>query len=144
MTPSQWIVSLSSKLCQYALLVCLFFKQTALGFISHFWCISVFYFLYVVVFFVCFLVCLGFFSFVLFLSFKISFLFFQLNVLKWMLHLSIFPFFFVTAFTTMHFPLNAALHLFCKFGYIVFWFLKIYSKLFIITLEHFNFTPIVL
>lgn len=32
MTPSQWIVSLSSKLCQYASLVCLFFKQTALGF----------------------------------------------------------------------------------------------------------------
>lgn len=62
-----------------------------------------------------------------------------------MLHLSIIPFFFVTTiFNTMHFPLNAALHLFYKFGYIVFWFLKIYSKLFIITLEHFSFTSIVL
>ena len=47
-------------------------------------------------------------------------------------------------FATMNFPLNAALHLFFKFGYLLFRFLKLYFKLFLITLEHLNFTSIVI
>lgn len=76
MTPSQWIVSLSSKLCQYASLVCLFFKQTALGFYFSLLMYVRVLFPLCVFFLVCFLFPLCFFNL------KISFLFFQLNVLK--------------------------------------------------------------
>ena len=44
----------------------------------------------------------------------------------------------------MNYPLNAALHLFFKFGFLLFRVLKLYSKLFLVTLEHLNFTSIVI
>ena len=55
-------------------------------------------------------------------------------------------FFFIVTniFATMNYPLNAALHLFFKFGFLLFRVLKLYSKLFLVTLEHLNFTSIVI
>lgn len=130
MTLSQWILSLCNKLCQHVSLVC-FFRQPALGFISQFWSVSMLW---------------SFVFFVLFLSFKISFFFFS-NLLFWneCFIYGSFLFFIVTnIFATMNYPLNAALHLFFKFGSLLFRALKLYSKLFLVTLEHLNFTSIVI
>ena len=111
----QRLSGVSNKLCQRLSWVCFSYNQL-LGFISQF-C----YFFHAVI------------SFVLSLTFKNHSFFF--NLMPWsecFIYLSVFLC--NRMFTTMNFPLDAALDLFLTFGYVVFWFLKIYSKLFIITL----------